>query len=192
MLLGFVFVRVYLKSKIFTTPEYIEHRFSSHIRNYLVFLSLLFYIFTKVSVTIYAAGIVFETVLGWNIWISSVAILSATALYTILGGKKKYILFVPHFFFPGFKAVIYTEVVQTVVLLSGAFVLMILTYTRVGGLFAFAAQNPDKFHFFKPITDEQFPWPGFLFGINIAGYVILYLQPILLQTLASCIGVQIK
>lgn len=152
--LSFVFVPVYLRAHIFTTPEYIEKRFSSHIRTYLAILSLSMYVFTKISVAIFAACVVFETVLGWNQWIGATVLLSATGLYTILGG---------------FRAVVQTEVIQSIVLLLGATVLMVLTVVRVGSLSTVYQAMPDKFHIFKSVSDSEFPWPGVLTTIPLNG-----------------------
>jgi SSS family solute:Na+ symporter len=152
--LAYIFVPLYLQSKIFTTPEFIEKRFNRYIRSYLAVLSLLFYVFTKISVTIFAVAILLELVLGWNVYVSSAVILFATGVYTITGGLS---------------AVIYTEVLQTVVLVSGAIVLTILGFIKVGGLSNLMKSEPNSFHLFKPLNDPGLPWLGVLTGIPISG-----------------------
>jgi SSS family solute:Na+ symporter len=152
--LAYVFVPIYMRAKIFTTPEFIEKRFNRYIRSYLAILSLLFYIFTKISATIFAVAVLLDTVLGWNIYISSACILISTGIYTIAGGLS---------------AVIYTEVLQTIVLIGGAVILTILGFIRAGGLGNLMQHEPNMFHLFKPINDSQLPWLGIVLGIWIPG-----------------------
>jgi SSS family solute:Na+ symporter len=147
-------VPIYLQSRIFTTPEFLEKRFNKHIRTYLAVLSMIIYIFTKVSVAIFSAAVVFDTILQLNIWVSATIILVATGVYTVAGGLS---------------AVIYTEALQTVVLLVGAIILSILAYVQVGGLGGIMEKSPDKFHLFKPVTDKEFPWTGVLVGMPLSG-----------------------
>jgi Na+/proline symporter len=109
----------------------LEKRFNKHIRTYLATLTLVIYIFTKISVTIYAGAILIDVVLGWNIWIAAVLIMVSTGIYTIFGGLS---------------AVIYTEVLQTIVLLIGAVILAILAFIQVGGLTNFMNEKPQSFH----------------------------------------------
>jgi SSS family solute:Na+ symporter len=154
LLLAYLFVPIYLQSRIVTTPEYLEKRFNKHIRTYLAVLSMIIYIFTKVSVTIFAAAVVFDTILQLNIWISATIILIATGVYTVAGGLS---------------AVIYTEALQTVVLLVGAIVLSILAYIQVDGLHGIMHQEPEKFHLFKSASDKEFPWTGVVIGMPLSG-----------------------
>jgi Na+/proline symporter len=72
-----------------------------------------------------------EVVLGWNLWVSAVVMLAFTGLYTVLGGMA---------------AVIWTEVLQTVILLLGGVTISIISFTKVGGLEALVKQRPDQFH----------------------------------------------
>jgi SSS family solute:Na+ symporter len=143
-----------MEALIFTTPEFIEKRFNKHIRTYLASLTLVIYIFTKISVTIYAGAILIDVVLGWNLWISAALIMVSTGVYTVFGGLS---------------AVIYTEVLQTVVLLFGAVTLAILAFIQVGGLPNFINERPDYFHLFKPVQDKEFPWTGVLLGMPTSG-----------------------
>lgn len=85
MVLAYIFIPIYFKTLVFTTPEYIEMRFNKYIRTYLAILSLFMYIFTKISVSIFAGALVMEVVLGWNQWVSAAVMLIFTGLYTVLG-----------------------------------------------------------------------------------------------------------
>src|SRR5699024_9604507 len=105
LMLGWVFLPFYARSGVFTMPEILEKRFSPEARWVLSVFSLVAYVLTKVSVTIYAGGIVVSSLLGINFWVGALATVVLTGIYTILGGMK---------------AVLYTEAVQTIVLIMGA------------------------------------------------------------------------
>src|SRR5438093_13012501 len=111
LLLGWVFVPFYLRSNVFTMPEFLERRFNRNCATYLATISVIAYIFTKISVHLYAAAIVLERVVGWNALQAAVVLVIATGVYTIAGGLA---------------AVIYTDLVQTIILIIGA---VILTFT---------------------------------------------------------------
>ncbi len=155
MLLGWVFVPFYLRSNVYTMPEFLERRYNSACRTYLASISLIAYIFTKIAVAIFAGAIVLKAVLGWGMWQSSLALVIATGIYTVAGGLA---------------AVIYTEVIQTVVLVAGALVLAFLGLEKIGGWSGLQASvPPDFFHMMKSSTDKDFPWTGIFFGAPILG-----------------------
>ena len=114
-ILGWLFVPYYLKSKVFTMPEFLERRFNSKCRWYLTIVSLLAYIFTKISVHLFAGAILMRSVLGWDYLTTSILLVLATGIYTITGGLK---------------AVIYTDLFQSFVLLTGAIVLTLVGLDR--------------------------------------------------------------
>ena len=76
------------------------------------------YVLTKVSVTIYAGGIVVSELLNLDFWIGAIGIVVFTGIYTIIGGLK---------------AVVYTETIQTVVLILGSVIITYLGFQEVGG-----------------------------------------------------------
>src|SRR5271170_5888202 len=86
LLLGWVFVPFYLRSNVFTMPEFLERRFNRHCSTYLAGISIVAYIFTKISVQLYAASVVLERVAGWSLWKTAVVLVIATGIYTIAGG----------------------------------------------------------------------------------------------------------
>jgi solute:Na+ symporter, SSS family len=155
LLLGWVFVPFYLRSNVYTMPEFLERRYNGACRTYLATVSLIAYVFTKIAVALFAGAIVLKAVLGWGMWQSTLALVVATGIYTIAGGLA---------------AVIYTEVLQTVVLVGGALVLALIGLDRVGGWSGLQASVPNEFfHMMKPATDREFPWTGIFFGAPILG-----------------------
>ncbi|HEY7500572.1 MAG TPA: sodium:solute symporter [Vicinamibacterales bacterium] len=155
MILGWVFVPFYLRSGVYTMPEFLERRYGPACRWYLTTVSVIAYVVTKISVSLYAGALVLRAVLGWDFYTSATVMVIATGIYTIFGGLA---------------AVIYTELVQAVVLLAGAVALTWIGLDQAGGMSAIrAAVPPDFFHMIKPSSDPAFPWTGIFFGAPILG-----------------------
>jgi SSS family solute:Na+ symporter len=136
-------------------PEFLERRYNSASRWYLTTVSIVAYVLTKISVTLYAGAIVVRAVTGLGMWTSATVIVVATGVYTIAGGLR---------------AVIYTEVMQTFVLIVGALLLTVLGLQAVGGFSGLQASVPvDFFSMWKPSDHPAFPWTGIVFGAPILG-----------------------
>src|SRR3989449_2799039 len=171
LILGWVFVPFYLRSNVFTMPEFLERRFSRSCAVYLASISIIAYIFTKISVQLYAASVVLERVAGWPLWKTAIVLVIATGVYTIAGGLA---------------AVIYTDMVQTMILITGAVILTIIGLHRVGGFEALrAAVPPDYFHMIKPPSDAAFPWTGIFFGAPILGIWYWCTDQVIVQRVLS-------
>lgn len=162
LVLGWVFVPFYDRIRIFTMPEFLELRFSPAARSILSIISLVSYVLTKVAVTVYAGGIVFKTVFGIEsirgvdfFWISAVGLVVVTGIYTVLGGMK---------------AVMYTSVLQTPVLLIGSVVIVVTGLSLAGGWSEVVAISGTKMDLVRPAGDPEFPWTGVLFGSAIIGF----------------------
>ena len=81
--LGFVFVPVYLSSAVYTLPEYMHKRFGGNrIRVFLSILSLLLYVFTKISVNMYSGALFIQQSVGWNLYVSIFGLLALTGTTT--------------------------------------------------------------------------------------------------------------
>jgi SSS family solute:Na+ symporter len=162
--LGWVFVPFYYSSGVYTMPEFLERRFNATARWILSVVSLLAYVFTKVSVTVYAGGIVFGTLfpdvnfLGMNaFWIGALITVVLTGLYTVAGGLR---------------AVVYTDAAQAVVLLVGSIFITFFGLQMLGGwseLQEACRDNAQKFALWRPNTDPDFPWLGILIASPIVG-----------------------
>ncbi|NWU08556.1 SC5A9 protein, partial [Cephalopterus ornatus] len=169
--LGWIFVPVYIAAGVVTMPEYLQKRFGGQrIQIYMSVLSLILYIFTKISVYIFSGALFIQISLGWNLYLSTVVLLAVTAVYTIAGGLT---------------AVIYTDVLQTVIMVLGALVLMFIGFEKVGWYEGLQEKystaipkitvpnttchlpRADAFHLFRdPITGD-IPWPGLIFGLSV-------------------------
>src|SRR4051794_2366753 len=155
LLLGWLFVPFYLRSGVYTMPEFLERRYNSAARWYFTWVSVVGYVLTKISVTLFAGGVVMHAVTGLDLWTSAGLLIVVTGVYTIVGGLR---------------AVIYTEVAQAVVLISGSAALMFIGLHDVGGWAGLQAKLPaDFFSMWKPANHPDFPWTGVIFGAPILG-----------------------
>lgn len=183
LVLGWVMVPFYMRSKVFTMPEFLERRFSPAARSLLSIISLVAYVLTKIAVGIFAGGIVFSvlmpdvTFMGMNsFWIGSILVILFTGVYTILGGLR---------------AVAYTEALQTLILVIGSGLVLVYGLEAIGGwgrLYEIAGS--EMFDLWKPLVPEgfaatwapvrgegvmawyfndQYPWVGMLFCAPIIG-----------------------
>ncbi|XP_030283608.1 sodium/myo-inositol cotransporter [Sparus aurata] len=176
-LLGWVFIPVYIHSGVYTMPEYLSKRYGSYrLKVYFASLSVLLYIFTKLSVDLYAGALFIQESLGWNLYLSIFLLISMTALLTVTGGLV---------------AVMYTDALQAVLMIVGALTLTTISLIKVGGLEGvrtkymqavpnvtaiMAAGNytyspscriepkPDSLRILRGPLDEDIPWPGFILG----------------------------
>ncbi|MCL4139052.1 UNVERIFIED_CONTAM: hypothetical protein GTU68_016566 [Idotea baltica] len=197
MILGWIFVPVYMSSGIYTMPEYLRERFGGQrIRIYLSFLALILYVFTKISADLYAGALFIQEATGkttdeW-LYISVVILLAIAAVFTIVGGLT---------------AVIWTDFVQTILMIIGSLILMIISFYQVGGynkmvenyFYAFPSNVSARYeecakppsyamNLFRPITPgaSDMPWIGMVFGITISSIWYWCTDQVIVQrTLAS-------
>nr|XP_033803381.1 sodium/myo-inositol cotransporter [Geotrypetes seraphini] len=176
-LLGWIFIPVYIRSGVYTMPEYLSKRFGGHrIQVYFAILSLILYIFTKLSVDLYSGALFVQESLGWNLYMSIILLIGMTALLTVTGGLV---------------AVIYTDTIQALLMVVGALTLMAISFIEIGGFeeikrrYMLATPNitsillthnftnsnschvdpkPDALKMLREPTDEDIPWPGFILG----------------------------
>ncbi len=183
LVLGWIMVPFYMRSKVFTMPEFLERRFSPQARTFLSVISLVAYVLTKIAVGIFAGGIVFSVLLPDinfmgldSFWIGSILVILFTGIYTILGGLR---------------AVAYTEALQTIILVFGSILVTIYGLIEIGGLHELKSiVGSDMFNLWKPMVPEamegtwapvketgkmawyfndNYPWLGMLFCAPIIG-----------------------
>jgi len=155
IILAVVFVPQYLRTRIYTIPEFLERRFSLTARMYLSGYFTVMIVLTKVSIALYAGAIVIEQFFGWDRTAVMWGIGIFTAFYTAIGGLS---------------AVVYTDLLQTVILVFGATLLTIIGLSRVGGWSGLTASAPEGFlSMVKPIDHPDYPITGFVFGNLFVG-----------------------
>lgn len=155
ILMGWVFLPFYVRSGVFTMPEFLEKRFGPRARWFLSLFSLAAYVMTKVSVTLYAGGIVISTLLGISFFTGALATVVLTGLYTVLGGMR---------------AVVYTETLQAVVLVLGAGTLTVLGLNAVGGWNEVVTTvRPGYMDMWRSASDPEYPWHWLVFSSTVVG-----------------------
>lgn len=155
LILGWVFLPFYARSGVFTMPEFLEKRFDARSRWVLSIFSIIAYVLTKISVTIYAGGIVVSALLGIDFWTGALGTVILTGIYTVLGGMR---------------AVVYTETLQAIILVMGAAALTFIGLDKVGGWESMTQTvGPEYFNMWRPATDPDFPWPSLLITSTIVG-----------------------
>lgn len=155
LLLGWVFLPFYARSGVFTMPEFLEKRFDARSRNFLSIISLVAYILTKVSVTIYAGGIVVAALLDIEFWTGALVTVILTGIYTVFGGMR---------------AVVYTETLQTIVLILSAATMTYMGLDAVGGWASMKQElGPQFFNMWRSASDPDFPWPSLFITSTIVG-----------------------
>ena len=171
LILAWVFVPFYTRSMVYTMPEFLERRYNKESRTILSVISLISYVLTKVAVTVYAGGLVFQQVFGikelWGIdffWIAAIGLVIITAIYTIFGGMK---------------SVLYTSVLQTPILLLGSLIILVLGFRELGGwdemMSICGAVTVNDYgntmtELIRNNNDPNFPWLGALVGSAIIGF----------------------
>ena len=153
--LGWVFVPFYNRSGVKTMPEFLEKRFSTSARMYLSIVSIISYVITKISVTIFAGAIVFESLLGIDFWTGALIVVIITGLYTVLGGLK---------------AVIYTDTIQMFLLIGGSILITIFGLSEIGGWDKMVESSGNGFmSLWRSASDSDYPWTAIIYGAPILG-----------------------
>ncbi|MDI6698796.1 MAG: sodium:solute symporter [Candidatus Saccharicenans sp.] len=183
LVLGWMMVPFYTRSRVFTMPEFLERRFSPRARTVLSAISLVAYVLTKIAVGVFAGGVVFSVLLPevhWfgldSFWVGSILVIVITGLYTVLGGLS---------------AVAYTEAIQTIVLIIGSALVTIFGLKMIGGWSELRSiVGGEMFNLWKPLVphgvagtwapikeagrmawyfNDNYPWLGMLFCAPIIG-----------------------
>jgi len=183
LVLAWMMVPFYTRSRVFTMPEFLERRFSPQARTVLSGISLVAYVLTKIAVGVFAGGVVFSVLLPevhWfgldSFWVGSILVIVITGLYTVLGGLS---------------AVAYTEAIQTIVLIIGSALVTIFGLKFIGGWSELRSiVGSEMFNLWKPLVphgiagtwapvkeagrmawyfNDNYPWLGMLFCAPIIG-----------------------
>ena len=184
VILAWVFVPFYYRTAVYTMPQFLERRFGPNVRWVLSLVSLIAYVLTKVAVSVYAGAVLVQALLPdafggvanfvqatlpaalvpepfgalqAAFWIGALLTVILTGLYTVFGG---------------FRAVLYTDAAQAIILILGAGAITLIGLYQLGGwgeLQQVAAENADKFALWRPWDDPDLPWLGILIGSPIVG-----------------------
>ena len=156
VIVAFTFLPRFLRSGIYTMPEFLEYRYNSAARIIMALTTVVIYVAVLLTAVLYSGGLTLRTIfdidLVWGVW----GIGAVAALYTAWGGLK---------------AVAWADLIQGLALLAGGMLTFALGLNAVGGWDKFAETNADKLHMVLPAGDPTLPWTGVVFGMWI---VIIY------------------
>ncbi|KAM5237563.1 solute carrier family 5 member 4-like [Ctenodactylus gundi] len=176
VLLGWIFVPIYIKAGVVTMPEYLKKRFGGkRLQIYFSILSLLMIVATGITSNIFSGAIFIQLALGLDLYLAIFILLAITAVYTVTGGLA---------------SVIYTDTLQALIMVVGSCILMGFAFVEIGGYENFTEKymnaipsviegdnltvNPrcytpqaDSFHVFRDAVTADIPWPGLIIGVTI-------------------------
>ena len=176
VIVALFFLPKFLKTGIFTIPEYLEYRYNSTARSLMAFYTMVIYVGVTIAAVIYSGGLTLQTLFGdlqnpvhlkYGIWVIG----SIAGLYTIWGGLK---------------AVAWADLFQGSALIIGGAITLFLGFKAVGGVDAFFETNADKLHMILPADHEVLPWTALVIGLWIPNFYYWGLNQYICQrTLAA-------
>jgi SSS family solute:Na+ symporter len=152
---AFFFLPRFLRSGIFTMPEYLEHRYNTAARGLMAFYTLVIYVGVTISAVVYSGALTLNTIFDMNLWKAVWLIGGIAALYTTWGGLK---------------AVAWADLFQGGALLLGGLVVLVIGFFAVGGVDNFMSTNADRLHMILPRNHPVLPWTALIVGLWIPNF----------------------
>jgi len=152
LLLGWLFAPVYVKMGVFTTPEFLYRRYNRFVRDFSTVLSLMGYVFTRISVLLYAGSMLLNSFLGLDLAVAAFTLIACAGIYAVTGGLK---------------AILHVDVFQTAVIVLGALAMSIWGLPNFTGLSAMTMTASPSFD--KLNAAQSLSGIGMLFGLPIIG-----------------------
>ena len=166
-----------LNSQVYTIPEYLERRYDGRVRTYFAVLTLFLNIIVDTAGSLFAGGLLLKLIFpDLDIGVTIAVLAVVAGLYTIAGGLA---------------AVIYTDAIQTVLLLLGAVVITVVAYDKVGGWSAMTAGlDPGRLSLIRPLDDPGVPWLGLVLGVPLLGFYFWCANQFMVQRVLSARSVE--
>lgn len=151
------FLPFYLRSGVYTMPEFLERRYDRRSRYYFSFITLIGNVLIETAAGLYAGSLILKLVFpDISMTVIILILAAAAAAYTIPGGLS---------------SVVHTEVIQAILLFAGSLILTYVTFQKVGGWEnVMAVTPPDMVSLIRPINDPSVPWTGLIFGVPLLGF----------------------
>jgi solute:Na+ symporter, SSS family len=168
---AFFFLPTFLKSGIYTIPEFLEYRYNAAARGIMALYTMVIYVTVTIAAVIYSGGLTMKTVFDIDLTLSIWVIGIIAALYTTWGGLA---------------AVAWADLFQGSALILGGFIVMVFGFVAVGGPTAFFSANHDKLHMILPSDHPVLPWTALVIGLWIPNFYYWGLNQYITQrTLAA-------
>ncbi len=169
------FLRVVLRSRVYTMPEFLERRYSGAARTYFAILTLFLNIVVDTAGSLYAGALIFDLVFpGAELWQIVAVLAVAAGVYTIVGGLA---------------AVMVTDVIQGVILIGASILITYFALDAAGGwgvvMGSVASADPSKLSLIRPIDDGFMPWPTLLLGVPLLGFYFWCANQFMIQRILS-------
>lgn len=161
-----------LRSQVYTMPEFLEKRYDGRSRTYFAALTLFLNIVVDTSASLYAGGLLIQQIIpGLPLWVTVAGMAACTGAYTVVGG---------------FSAVMITETIQAVLLLSASLVITIFAFEEAGGVTqVLNSISPEKLSLIRPMDDAGVPWPGLVLGVPLLGFYFWCTNQFMVQRMLS-------
>ena len=171
------FLPFVLRARVYTMPEFLERRFDRRARTYFAILTLFLNIVVDTAATLYAGGLILKLIFpAIPMWQTITVLAVVAGIYTIAGGLA---------------AVIYTDAIQTALLLLGSIVISIVALDKVGGWSAVTSQvSPDMLSLIRPLDDPGVPWLGLFTGLPLLGFYFWCTNQFMVQRVLSAKNLQ--
>ncbi|MDO5980088.1 sodium:solute symporter [Flavivirga spongiicola] len=170
---GMFFLPFYIKSKIFTIPEFLERRFDGRSRTYFSFITIIGNVFLDASATLYTGALIVKLIFPEADLFTIIVIMALVAgSYTIIGGLA---------------SAINADMIQAIILIIGSCILSIYAFNEIGGWSEFH----DRFgegvwlKLTRPLDDPTVPWLGMIIGIPILGFYFWGNNQVMVQRVLS-------
>lgn len=166
---AFTFFPFFLRSGVSTIPEFLERRFNVYLRKYFSAITIFLSVVVDTAAGLYAGSLVAQVFLpGLNLSVFIVALALVGGIYTAAGGLA---------------AVVYTDVLQAIILIVGASALALITFAQFDFSWAAATQAlpPNHLSIVQPLSDPVLPWPGLILGVPVLGFYYWILNQYIVQ-----------
>ena len=155
VVVAFFFLPKFLRSGIYTMPEFLEYRYNPAARAVMAFYLMVIYVGVTIASVVYSGALALTTIFGMNLIHAVWLVGSIAALYTIWGGLK---------------AVAWADLFQGSALIIGGAIVMIIGFVAVGGVPEFFTANADKLHMILPADHPVLPWTALVIGLWIPNF----------------------
>ena len=166
VIVALFFLPKFLKSGIFTIPEFLEHRYSPAPRAIMAFYTVIIYVAVTIAAVLYSGGLTLQTIFGIDLTTAVWIIAIVAALYTTIGGLR---------------AVVWADLITGSALIIGGIATLILGFIAVGGVSQFFQTNADRLHMILPANHIEIPWTALIIGIWIPNFYYWGLNQFIMQ-----------
>lgn len=152
VVVALVLLPKFLRSGIYTIPEFLEYRYNAAARAIMAFYLVVLYVGVSISAVVYTGALTIKTIFGMDLTAAVWLLGGIAALYATWGGLK---------------AVAWADLFQGSALIFGGIFTMIVSFRAVGGVDRFLADSAGKLHMMLPADHPILPWTAMLAGIWI-------------------------